>query len=152
MNKQEQINHFLESLGDFIGRYYSSAVTQVSKHSEGDWVKVAIEGPRGTTIELWSENVEVTVVFGESHWHIDSHDGPCNMEDIFENTIDSVIDILRFKTASYSCWREGRCLGGALCSDDVEEKDVISAARDPFKNLDEIRFQTWASELKTVEV
>jgi len=152
MNKQEQINHFLESLGDFIERYYSSAVTQVTKHPEDDWVKVVIEGPQGTTIELSSENVEVTVGFGESHWHIDSYDEPCNMEDIFKNTIDSVIDILRFKTASYSCWREGRCLGGASCSNDVEGKGVISEARESFGDSDEIRFQTWASELRTVKV
>jgi len=152
MNKQDQINEFLDSLGNFVERYYSSAVTEVTKHPEDDWVKVVIHGPQGTTIELWSEGAEVTVVFGESHWHIDSYDEPCNMENIFENTIDSVMDILRFKTASYSCWRGDRCVGGASCSDDIEEKDVISAAQEFFKDFDEIRFQTWANELKTVKV
>lgn len=151
MNKQEQINRFLESFGDFIEQYYSSAITQVSKHPEDDWTKIVIEGPLATTIELWSEGAEVTVIFGESHWHIDSYDDPCNMVNIFENTIDSVMDILRFKTASYSCWLGGRCIGGGPCSD-VEEKDVISAAHEIFKDFDEIRFQTWKNELRTVKV
>jgi hypothetical protein len=91
MNKQEQINRFLDSLGDFVERYYSRAITEVSRHPEDDWIKVVIHGPQDTTIELWSEGAEVTVVFGESHWHINSYDEPCNMEDIFENTIDSGI-------------------------------------------------------------
>jgi len=151
MNKQELINRFLESLGDFIGQYYSSAVTQVTKHPEDDWIEILIEGPQGTTIVLLSERSEVTVVFGESHWHIDSYDEPCKMESIFEKTINSVMDILRFKKATYSCWRDGRCIGGASCPD-VDEKEVISAARQIFKDFDEIRFQIWACELKTVKV
>ena len=152
MNKQEQINQFISTFGDFIERYYSSAVTDITKHPEDDWIKVVIQGPQGTTIELWSEGAEVTVDFGESHWHIDSYDDPCNMENIFENTIDSVLDILRFKTSSYSCWQDGRCVGGASCSDDFEEKDIISAAREFFKEFNEIRIQTWANELKILKV
>jgi len=152
MNKQEQLNSFLYSFSDFIERYYSSAVNQVSRHPEDDWIKVVVEGPQGTTIELFSEHAEVTVIFGETHWHIDSYDDPCNMENIFENTIDSVMDILRFRKVSYSCWRGGRCLGGASCSDDVDEKGLLSAARDFFKDFDEIRIQTWANELKTISV
>jgi hypothetical protein len=102
-------------------------------------------------MELWSDGNEVTVIFGESHWHIDSYDDPCTFENIFENTIDSVMDILRFKTATYSCWRAGKAIGGAQCSQ-IEPEEVLVAARKVFKDFDEIRIQTWATELKTIRV
>ena len=151
MNKQERINGFLSDFADFLERYYSSAITEVVKEPQENWIKIRIAGPQGASMELWSDGGEVTVIFGESHWHIDSYDTPCNFENIFENTVDSVIDILRFKTSTYSCWHSGKTKGGASCAQ-IEIEDVIAAARKVFKEFDEIRVQTWATELKTIRV
>lgn len=150
-NKQSRINQFLDDFANFTEQYYSGAVTQVIRHSEDDWIKIIIEGPQGSSLELWSKGAEVLVQFGESHWHIDSYDEPCNFENIYEDTIDIVLDVLRIKTSTYSCWRNGISIGGGSCAE-VEEELVIHAARESFNGFDEIRFQVWANELKTIKV
>lgn len=150
-NKQERIDEFLSSFADFLDRYYCSAITEVVKERQENWLKIRIAGPQGVSMDLWSDGGEVTVIFGESHWHIDSYDTPCNYGSIFESTVESVMDILRSRTSTYSCWRNGKALGGASC-EHTEPEEVIAAARKVFKEFDEIRVHAWATELKTIRV
>jgi hypothetical protein len=151
MNKQERIDKFIIDLGEFLEKYYSSAIDEVTLENKDGWLALKIAGPNDSILELWTLNAEVTVCFSESHWHIDDYRDPCHYPTIYEETIESVMDILGFKSGTYSCWTNGKERGGASFDESTTE-EVVAAAQKHFKDCDEIRIKRWASELEIVRV
>lgn len=156
--KQERINRFLRDLGGFVEKYYSANVTEVSVEpgeiskddiaGQGEWLKLLIRGDADSLIELWSDSEEVTVCFGPNHWHIDDYSEPCDMTAIYSNAIDSVFEILNDRVATYSCWKEGKCKGGATSSVSSEETVSAQEVRDFFGDVDMIKIKRWGRPLE----
>ena len=153
MTKQQRINKFITDFVEFIEQYYSSQITSISLEEKEGCVVGTIQGKQESTIEILTEDSEVIVCFGESHWHIDDYNDPIDYENIYENTIESVIEILQGKLGTYSCWRNGRTIGGAsfVVSTDSEIVNEIKAT-DIFKTSTEIRIKKWGVELRSIEI
>jgi len=141
----------MADLGGFLERYYSSAIDQMTKEEKEDWIILRIEGPHDSVIEMWTEGAEVTIIFSESHWHIDDYNDPCDYSTIYENTIDGVMEVLQEKTGTYSCWSGGEAIGDASFGDCTSEQ-IIESAQGNFKAFDEIRIKRWANELEIIKV
>lgn len=112
MTKQERLNTFVIELAEFLEKYYSSNIDSISGESNGDWLIQKILGPNDSVIELWTENNEITIIFGEAHWHIYDYNVPCDYESIYENTINGVLSILRGELCTASYWLCGTVKGG----------------------------------------
>ncbi|MEO0511082.1 MAG: hypothetical protein AAF065_14625 [Verrucomicrobiota bacterium] len=151
MTTQERINKFLLELGEFIEKYYSMGVDSVSNETHEDWIKVFINGPAESSIELWSQGKEVTVAFGESHWHIGDYNDPVDLENIYEPTVDSVIEILSGKVGTYSAWNEEKALGGGSYEGETIEAAIL-ASKAHFSKATHLKVKTWANETKTQPV
>ncbi len=151
MDKQEKLNQFIKDLGDFLEKYYSSAISDISKEDKDEFIILRIYGVEESKIELWTEGSEVTVIFGESHWHLDDYNDPCNYENIYEDTIESVLEILQQKTVTCSKWEGERCLGGGtFFGNSIEE--ILISERTLFENADEIRIKIWNQKLEIRKV
>ena len=151
MNKQNKINKFIEDLGNFLENYYSSSFTSISTEQNNDWLILKIYGQHSSTIELSTEGQEVTICFGQSHWHIDNYDEPVNINEIYEATIESVLEILQSKIITYSAWSKDRCLGGcSYIGESLEE--LVEESQSHFQKADELKVKTWNQELKKIRL
>lgn len=142
MSKQERLNVFLGDLSEFVEKYYSSNIDSVEKVALDDWVKVIVTGPEESSFELWTEGEEITLIFSESHWHINDYNEPCDFENIYENTIESVLEILCGKLGTYSCWCNGKEKGGGSFLA-ASKADVAKERKEFFKGCNEIRYKIW---------
>ena len=147
--KQQRINTFLLDLADFIEKYYSEGVNEVQCEKVEDWVKVIVSGDNDSVFELWSSGTEITVIFSESHWHIDDYNDPCDMNEIYSQTLHSVLDILDGEVVTYSCWQGERCKGGGAFNS--VEDNAIEKAQKGFGKVDLIKIKRWGCLVEIVK-
>lgn len=150
MTKQERLNQFLLDLADFLGKYYTgSNLTGVSQETDEGAVRVKLTGPADSVLDLWAYDAEITIEFGETHWHVDDYSDPCCYESIYESVIDAVLDVLNGRLCTYSCWAAGRpCMGGT-CSGTTWEEVVANSPGMLLHGTDEARFKTWGQPTET---
>ena len=151
MKKQQRLNNFLIDTCSYIEKYYSSSISEISYISIEDWIKVIIVGENDSNCEIWSDGEEITIIFGESHWHIDSYSEPCNFSNIYENTIDSLLQVLNGNLGTYSCWVGGKTIGGASFTKSVgfNVKEIASSF---FKDTEVAHIKYWNEELKKISL
>ncbi|MEA5468978.1 hypothetical protein [Spirulina sp. 06S082] len=146
-NKQDKLNQFLIDVAEFFEKYYSKGVNEiVVKEEEDKSISITFSGDCNSTIEVTSCSEEITVIFSESHWHIDDYSEPCNMDSIYRNSIRSIMDILDLEVGTYSCWNNDVCLGGVSFASSIE--DALQSARNTFQDVNEIRIKVWGNPLK----
>jgi hypothetical protein len=150
MDKQSRLNDFITDLAQFFEMYYSSQIEEISKEKKGDWIIQKIVGPNNSIIEIWTDGPEITISFGESHWHIDDYNDPCDYENIYENTIDSILSILRGDLCTASYWLDGREKGGETITVEDLEKE-LREEKIPFGKFNEIRIKKWAEETEIIK-
>lgn len=131
MDKQTRLNQFVRDLCAFIERYYSVGVQSVKIVEMEGWVKGIIEEPTGDALEIESQNQEITLCYGESHWHIDYSE---QYPEIYQAAIQSVFEVLDGKLLTYSAWAGERALGGGSLSSQTQE--AITEAVNRFKSYE----------------
>lgn len=151
LTKQERINSFLRDLAEFFERYYSKGVNDISVIEESDVTNVTITGEYDSSIQLGSWDAEVTIIFGESHWHINNYSEPCDMELIYWNTIHIVMSILDGECGTYSCWLDEHHLGGASFFSATQE-EIINAAKKYFTKSTSLKIKLWGKTLDVVNI
>ena len=149
MDKQQRLNDFLIDICNFIEKYYSSSINDISYKSEENWIKVIIVGENDSSFEVWSEGEEITIIFAESHWHIDNYSEPCNFSEIYENTLDSIFEILNGTLATYSCWVGDKSLGGGSFLKN-EKFDANEVTTSYFKDAEVVHLKYWNKELEKI--
>ncbi len=150
MTKQHRINTFLRDLAIFVEKYYSATIDEIEVQSIDDWIKVIISGSENSSLEIWTSGAEVTILFGESHWHIDEYSDPCDLNMIYSNTIHSLLEILDGELETYSCWAGTTCKGGG--SFDSTTEVAIESAKGFFKDFDTIKIKQWGYPIKQESV
>jgi hypothetical protein len=151
MTKQDRLNQFLLDFADFLEKYYSSALTDISRETVDGAVRLKVFGPAESLMELWADGAEILIEFGEDHWHVDDYGEPCCYENIYENVIDGVLDVLNGRQSTYSCWSAGRVRGGGTCRGCTLDS-AVEAAGEFFHGADEIRLKVWARETETHKI
>jgi len=151
MKKQQRLNLFLEETCVFIEKYYSSSIADISFEPEEEWVKVVITGEKDSICEISSDGEEITVMFGESHWHLDNYLEPCDYSKIYENTIDSILELLKGELVTYSCWVGGETIGGASFLKS-EVTDITKELSVFFKNTEVVHIKAWNEDLIKIAV
>ncbi|MCK5727071.1 MAG: hypothetical protein KAH22_09635 [Thiotrichaceae bacterium] len=146
MDKQQRLNLFLKETCVFIEKYYSSSITDISFEPEEEWVKVVITGENDSVCKIYSDGEEIIIMFGESHWHIDNYSEPCDYSKIYENTIDSILELLKGELVTYSCWIGGETIGGSSFLKS-EVSDITKELSGFFKNTDIVHIKSWNEEL-----
>ncbi|MBD2042960.1 hypothetical protein [Microcoleus sp. FACHB-672] len=144
MDKQTRLNQFVRDLCAFIERYYSVGVQSVKVVEMEGWVKGIIEEPTGDALEIQSDREEITIVYGESHWHIDYNE---QYQDIYQAAIQSVFEVLDGKFLTFSAWAGERALGGGSLSSETE--DAVAEALNRFKRYEgftELVIKVWGCE------
>jgi hypothetical protein len=142
MTKQEKLNQFLLDLADFFGKYYTDSLTDVSTSTDEGAVRVKLSGPADSVLDLWAYDAEITIEFGECHWHVYDTNEPCRYEKIYGETMGGVIDVLSGKQNTYSCWAGGRIRRGGTCGE-TSAPSVADAPHMQLEGIDEVRFKTW---------
>lgn len=147
MDKQTRLNLFVRDFCSFIECYYSLGVQSVNVSEVDGYVQgVIMEADGGMALEVWTENEEVTIFYGESHWHIDDYNEPCRYEEIYRAVVESVFEVIQGEVITYSAWSEGRCLGGG--SQSARPEEVVTYAARTFPEATQVAVKVWGSEKK----
>lgn len=151
MNKQNRLNKFINDLGDFFESYYSSQIEDINISKDDGYVILNIIGPEDSFIEITTEDEEILISFGESHWHIDDYNDPCDYEMIYENTMDSVLEILQRKLITFSCWSNGKARGGASF-EGYNLDEIKKYSEKYFSSYDELHLKVWGKQKEIIKV
>jgi hypothetical protein len=143
MTKQERLNQFLLDLASFLGTYYTGSDIGVFHEMAEGAVRVKLTGPAESVLDIWAYGEEITIEFGECHWHVYDISDPCCYEKIHRQTVDGVLDVLNGRLSTYSCWRQGRIRVGGTCSGHTWADAVADRPDMSSYGADEARFKTW---------
>jgi hypothetical protein len=135
MTDQESLNRFLHILKDFLVGLDLVGIQDVEIKTNNEAVDLKINSQTEDAITLSSENCELTVEFGQSHWHISSYSDPLDLDSMKLTCIRDISRILNCEISTYSAWHDDTVLGGGSCTD---SKDPITVCKDAFPNANRI--------------
>lgn len=110
--KQDKLNEFLVDFKKFLETYYSKTFNEITIDNSDNFIDIIISGNEDSILNISSHDCEITIGFGETHSHIDNYDEPCDFDEIYKHTIQTVFDILNCVTVTYSCHNPEREFGG----------------------------------------
>ncbi len=155
MTEQESLNDFVCDLKEVFKliSLKDSGINEMSVCKIEDYCKFLINGDSSDEIFVSSDSFELTIGFGESHWHINSYSNPLHIDRMKIECIIEILDIINVKTITYSAWCGDRCLGGAKikygdgirCNDDIVER-----AEKSFPMATELRIKVFGYEKEVI--
>lgn len=149
MKVEENIlDMFVNDFVKFLQKYYAESFVEITAE-QGEFGLVAKIIGLESVLEIINDGDEITISFGESHWHISDYNTPVDFTNICKNTIDTVFSVLKGELITYSCWDENSCLGGGSFYKATEESirsDAIKSAGDGyFKKARTLKIKYWNS-------
>ena len=127
MNHQKQLDQFVRDLFTSLEQYTSfglkgSCITETDQYLLG---KIE-EQTGGASIELWSEDNQITLFYSQSHWHCPSHEpfratDLRSVEDTCQEVKQDVMAILSGSLVTYSVWQGEQALGSGNEHGTVED-------------------------------
>ena len=90
-------------------------------------------------LTIFTDNKEITVMFGETHSHISDYDNDKREEDLVEDAILATVRLVTGIDETYSAWKEDRCLGGGMIYPNTKDEDIGRM----FRKADRIKVTGW---------
>ena len=132
----------------FVARQPIKGVSRVHLQEIDGYVLGKIEEETGgAAIELWSEQEQITLVYSQTHWHIDPDGTPGQMEQLVDEMEQACGAIMAGKLVTYSVWQGDRPLGGSSIEGAVE--DAVQEGMAWFPNATTIYIKQWCKLLIT---
>ena len=150
MNEQAELNLFLNGL-DEIFRIMNIKKMNIKTtlQSVGDYFEYRISSGANDEILITSDGCELTVCFGQSHWHINTYSHPLDIDSMKLDCISSVMGLINSKLLTYSAWHDDKCLGGSSMKSD---EDVIKNAIQHFPKANSIKVQSFGSGIQEMKI
>ncbi|GAA4470394.1 hypothetical protein GCM10023189_58900 [Nibrella saemangeumensis] len=146
MIEKEQLDQFVRDLCAFLEQYQSLGVKGIQiKETENYLLGKIEEETGGDAIELWSEEDEITVVYSQSHWHINDYLNTGKTRFMFDLIEQDVFEIIDGKRLTYSAWQGEQALGSGDVEGTVD--DAVRSGIRSFPGATEIHVKQWGKDL-----
>lgn len=148
MIQQEQLDQIVRDFCAFVVRQPIKGVSRVHLQEMDGYVVGKIEEETGgAAIELWSEQGQITIVYSQTHWHIDPDGTPEQMAQLVREMEQTCEAIMEGKLLTYSVWQGERPLGGSSLEGTVEK--AVQEGMGWFPNATTIYVKQWGQSLIT---
>ena len=126
----------------------NSGIKSISAQDVDDHVELIIRSEMGDEILVSSDECEITLCYGQSHWHINSYSDPLDIDSMKITCLNNVMDVINSRIITYSAWNQSSCLGGSSINYEI---DIYKKAQEVFPKADMIKVQSFNSEIKTIK-
>lgn len=135
------LQRFLHTLADFLRALQLPEIHTIRLEPMQDGTRLLILGGADDRLNIEAASGELTIEFGESHWHLTPDEDDASST-LLECTRD-VMKILLGEWLTYSAWRDGRALGGGV-KENVQR--ILESCRKYFPNADHVVVKQFGME------
>jgi hypothetical protein len=138
------LERYLDTLADFLQALHLPEIHTLRREPMQDGTRLLILGGADDRLNIEAARGELTIEFGESHWHLAPDEDDASST-LLECTRD-VMKILLGEWVTYSAWSDGRALGGGV-KEDVQR--ILESCHKYFPSADHVVVKQFGMESET---
>jgi hypothetical protein len=141
MITQEKLNQRAIEAFTQLAAMLPSYIAGISHKQSKSGVSIALQNPsqHDHPLTIFTDNEEITIMFGETHSHISDYGNDKREEDLIEDAVIAIVRLVTGIDETYSAWTDDRCLGGGMIYPNAKDEDIGSM----FRKATRIRVTGW---------